>query len=223
MAVSLKRSIALLSLAGALAVTPRAQAQTWINWTALSGSGGVGTINLPGGPVTVTVTGSTIGGQLSSGGTNYWTPEATWAGGGSAPTNPGFVQLNTRTQLEVTFSTPVDLYMALLSVGQNGDPITYTFDTPFSIVSQGPASTWGGCDHCLLQDGSSVTGTEGDGTLHFTGPVSTLSISTTPDEYWHGFTFGANDVTTTPEPASIVLLASGLAGVFGAARRKRKA
>ena len=226
MAASRNRRTALLALAaGALALAaPRAGAQTWIDWTSITTTGAVGTINLPT-PVTVMVTGNLMGGQTSP--SAYWAPASTWNAGGTLtdPSTSGLVQLNQAARVNVTFSSPVDLYMALLSVGQSGLPITYNFgSSAFSIASQGPNANWGGCNTCLTPGGNAVTGytvtgVEGNGTLHFVGPVTTLDFTTNPDEFWHGFTFGA--VTVTPEPATFVLMGTGLLGVFGIARRRR--
>ncbi len=63
-------------------------------------------------------------------------------------------------------------------------------------------------------------GTEGDGTLIFNGPITSVSWYAAPTENWHGFTVGAN--STVPEPGSMALLGTGLIGLAPVLRRRRK-
>ncbi len=225
-------------------IGPTAGAQiAWTNWTSFGAPGysssATGTINTSGGPVTVSYTGEVQSGSQTSsgGGTTYFDPASaghnfsttTYSNGTTVAngpgTNPGFVQLygtSNRTLNTLTFSTPVNnLFFAIISLGQTGDPITYAFNNSFTIGTQG-SGWWGTCGAppCLTQSGNSLLGTEGDGTLIFNGPITSISWSAAPTEVWHGFTVGAN--STVPEPGSMALLGTGLIGLVPVLRRRRK-
>ena len=89
-----------------------------------------------------------------------------------------------------------------------------------SVILNGSLVSSDGCD--LYSFGPT------DRTLAgFNAGLNTLRFNTTGNGVTDGLLVHissiSNDVTATPEPASIVLLATGLAGVFGAVRRKRSA
>ncbi|MEO5818003.1 MAG: PEP-CTERM sorting domain-containing protein [Gemmatimonadaceae bacterium] len=219
------RLVGLLAVMSVAAIPFTASAQSWTDW--YSASPGVFYGTLVG--TSVTYTGNYAGGQLTgSGGTDYFSPTAAYTQGGlTAPNaggNVGFVQLVNPSVGLLSFGTPLtNIYLALISVGQGGTPVTYTFDQSFTVVSNNnsPNCAFWGCGS-YTQSGNSITGTEFSGTLQFSGTYSSLSISTDPSENWHGFTVGAASVTATPEPASLVLMGTGFAGIAGFARRRRK-
>jgi hypothetical protein len=66
------------------------------------------------------------------------------------------------------------------------------------------------------------TGQEFSGAFQFDETPSVLSFSTGPNVDLDEVAVGANVVVATPEPASVVLMASGLAGIAGVALRRRK-
>jgi PEP-CTERM motif len=114
----------------------------------------------------------------------------------------------------VTFTSPVvDLVMAIWSLGSPS--VTAAFDfinaTPTFVVG-GPNVNFGG--QAITVAGTTVSGREGNGVVLFTGPISSISWTNTP-ELWYGFTVGsmASAVDQIPEPSSLALLGAAI-GLF---------
>jgi MYXO-CTERM domain-containing protein len=135
-----------------------------------------------------------FGAQVIEGETNYWNPSAPYISAEveNAPPGTDILQLlgGLDQTYKVTLSEPIkDPVMAIVSLGSPSITITYDFDSPFTIVSQG-AGYWGGGPTSLVQlPGDVLQGTEGHGTIRFIGTFSTFSWTVPMPEGWHGFTF----------------------------------
>lgn len=110
----------------------------------------------------------------------------------------------------------VDPLIAIWSVGQRSVPVTFNFDSPFTILSQG-AGHWGGGS--LTQSGNSVTGLEGNGLLQLRGNYTDISFTTPDFENYYGITVGA---LVVPEPDNYVLFMAGLGLMCFMARRRKQ-
>jgi hypothetical protein len=223
--MKMSRFTAILAVAVAGVLPAAASAQTWTSWN--STSPGIFNGTLLGN--SVTYTGNYIGGNLTGGGgTDYYNPSGAYTQGGlTSPNtggNVGFIQFDDAVTGTLSFSSPMtNLYMALISVGRPGYAVSYTFDQAFTVLSNNNSScAYWGCGS-YTQSGNTLTGYEFSGTIQFAGTFSTLAVSTTPGEYWHGITVGADRVSATPEPASLVLMGTGLLGIAGFARRRKRA
>ena len=203
-----RRGFALATGLAAVALTTTAFAATYnyVNWTTADVAGGTASGIIPlvgdaGVGVTFTATtadggaGDLYGAQTGGNGTNYWTPAATYESSEveNAPPTSDIIQLagGENETYTVNLSEPiVDPIMAIVSLGAAGAAITYNFDSPFTIVSQG-TDDWGGSSTSLVQLPNNVLqGSEGSGVIQFIGTYSTFSWTVPSPESWHGFTFG---------------------------------
>lgn len=220
------------ALLAALTAQP-AQAQIWTDWQAMVFNSTLGSATGTIGFSATDIVGVSYTGQVASPsqttcGTPYFAASWPAYSGVVAPPLPcdmiALTGASTVPSLHtLVFSAPlIDPFFAIVSMGQRAIPVDYAFNAPFTIIDEGQGH-WG--DGTLTDLGGNVLqGAEGHGILQFSGTFTSLSWNASPSEFWHGFTVGARapGTSVTPEPLSIALLGTGLLGIAGVARRRRR-
>ena len=210
-----------------LAPVPGLAATEWTNWTAAtagapgSASGTVGGVNI------------TYSGELDdfriSGNSGIWSPNSSFIGG-TVTASPSVVNDDLRLNgsftggtSSIAFASPVENPLfAIWSLGA-GTVASFTFNATPTFQVGGPNTQFGGGP--IVVNGNLVSGAEGNGVVQFTGTFSSISFTSTPENFY-AFTVGVNGPVTSPvpEPTALLLVSSGLAlGVGrGIARRVRR-
>ncbi|MGH9405323.1 MAG: PEP-CTERM sorting domain-containing protein [Terriglobia bacterium] len=227
-----------LTIAGVLAVGLMAGLSvpalgTTITWTTWSAA----TTGNPGSATgTIGSVGVTYSGQVTYFYTTYpsWKPTSTYAGGtvGNAPSPDNIIGLTggagTGTAT-ITFSEPViDPVMAIWSLGAGGTPAEFLFTStePFAVEAGGPSNEYGGSS--ITMGGScpanAVCGSEGNGTIQFSGTYTTLTWTNPLSENWYGFDLGIAGVanSTVPEPSALLLFGSGVLALGWLVRKRMR-
>ena len=229
-----------LSLLGATAAVANGAQYHYVDWTTADPAMGTasGVINIQGeAPIQVNFAATFANGTHGSfffaqtnGGTNYWNPTTPYISAQveNPPPDPDILALiGGENQIyTVTLSRPIaDPIMSIVSLGQPSVPTTYDFDSPFTIVSQGPGFFGGGPNALVQLPGDILQGSEGHGTIQFIGTFSTFSWVVPTPEQWHGFTFGVRGSAQTapvplPDAAWMGLATMGGIGVLPLIRRR---
>lgn len=223
----MRRSFVALAFALIPTVSQGAVIQ-WTDWTSSNLASAAGSAGGVGISFTGTLQFAQLGFGIMVGGgassiTDYWTEGVPAAYTGNAVVGnrpPGYELLafNLPSTNTLVFTVPVvNPLMAIVSQGQAGLPVTYDFDTPFTLLSEGQGF-WGNGTF-TLGAGDVLIGRELHAVIQFQGTVSQIQWTST-QENWHGFTIGL--AAAVPEPGTVGLLLAGLIGLGYRARSRRR-
>jgi hypothetical protein len=215
------------SLAAMLLLAAPAQAVTmWTDWTAATpstGTSGNGSASGSVAGVGVSYSGELIA-DVINGTSNIWSPNTSFTGG-TVTASPSVVGDDLRLDgaftgtNTITFASPVtNPLFAIWSLGNGGNPASFTFGATPTLEAGGPSSGFGGSSITVL--GNVVSGVEGNGVVQFTGTFSSISWTDTP-EFFYAFTVGVNGPSAVPEPTSLTFVGLGLAGLMWHLRKRR--
>jgi hypothetical protein len=176
----------------------------------------------------VSYSGQLIGAAIH-GTSGIWLPDSSFIGG-TVTTSPRTVnddlRLNGRSTgtNTISFASPVENpVFAIWSLGQPSFSASFTFDATPTLEAGGPNSSFGGSS--IMVSGNVVRGFEGNGVVQFTGTLSSISWTNTPENFY-AFTVGLNGPSgppgSVPEPASFGLMGLGVVGLVGSRLRNRQ-
>ena len=201
----------------------------WTSFTSATSTQALGTLN--GSAVTITAASGIVPGSSSFGPSSLWacgaTCTATYANSGLSVTTGGAANASLLAiQAATTYTISVapglfgPVYLAFMSLGQGGVPVTYTYTgLTGGTLQSGGAGSFGGS--AITVTSNSVSGTEGNGWASFansgSGALTSFSFTSSAAEFYGGIQIG----TMTPEPGTMALLGGGLALLAGIRLRKR--